>query len=72
MANKFFDSFTREAQTEKFHGKPLIRHNGFLQQAAILLRGAILSIVFIAVADLAAIGLMALTSAPVREFIFGR
>ena len=70
MAKKFFASF-EQAQPEKYHGKPLIRRGRFSSSAFIVIRNVLLSIVFVAAVDLAVIGLIALTSAPLWNSIFG-
>jgi len=71
MMHKFFDSLDQETRTDKYHGKPLIRQYGpLLSRVRIIIEFA-LSILFIALINLAALGLLVLLHTPMREFILG-
>ena len=71
MSKMFFESYGLETQQEKYHGKPLIRQRGFLQPRVIFIIKFLLSILFIALINVIALGLMALLHTPIREFILG-
>jgi len=71
MAHKFFESFDHPEQTEKYHGKPLIRRQVFMSKAIDLIKDFIASVIFIALLDLTIIGIIALVSRPLFDLIFG-
>ena len=71
MAYKFFDSLNQDAQEEKFHGRPLIRQNSFLSPKTMIIIEFIFSILFIAMINLIALGLLVLLHTPIRELILG-
>ena len=71
MSKMFFESYWRETQQEKYHGKPLIRQRGFLQPRIMIIIMFLLSILFIALINVVALGLLALFHTPIREFILG-
>jgi hypothetical protein len=66
---KFFESLGREGQEEMFHGKPLMQQ-GFLSSSKVMILIEFsLSIQFIALMNLLALGLLVLLNTPMREFI---
>ena len=71
MAHKLFEFFDHPDQTEKYHGKPLIRRQVFLSKAVDLTKDIIASIIFIALLDLTIIGLIALVNRPLLDLLFG-
>jgi len=71
MARKFFDFIEHDTQEEQLHGKPLIRRNGFMSPKIMIIIEFVLSILFIALINLLALGLLVLLNTPMREFILG-
>jgi len=69
MDHKFFDFLERDSEEDKLHGKPLIRQNGFLSSKVMIIIEFVLSILFIALINLLALGLIVLLNTPMREFI---
>jgi len=70
MSKRFYESFKQPAQVNKYHGKPLIRQNGFLLPAIDSIKGILMTLLCIAIMDLTGIGVLALISKPLREMIF--
>ena len=71
MARKFFESFEHPEQTEKYHGKPLIKRQVFMSKAVDMIKDLIASLIFIALLDLTIIGIIALVNRPLLDLIFG-
>jgi len=71
MDHKFFDFLEHGDRQDKLHGKPLIRQNFFFSPKVMIIIEFALSILFIALVNLLAIGLLVLLNTPMREFILG-
>jgi len=71
MDHKFFEFLEHGDREDKLHGKPLIRQNVFFSPKVMIIIEFVLSILFIALVNLLAIGLLVLLNTPMREFILG-
>jgi len=71
MNHKFFEFLEHGDRVDKLLGKPLIRQNVFFSPKVMVIIEFVLSILFIALVNLLAIGLLVLLNTPMREFILG-